>query len=184
MSEDHLIRHCAPTLAGIKSASLFTCAYSTKDQLLNCVRQMNKRLAGKGLRIIPLRFSDSKALIYIYRPKKLSADLSDSAAAQLLERNGYRTGSCETCLAQLVKRLQQQEEFPHEIGLFLGYPPEDVCGFMENKACNCKCVGCWKVYGDVEAAQKKFDQYRKCTRVYCDQWAKGKDIERLAVGNR
>ena len=181
MSEDHLIRHCAPTLAGIKSASLFTCTYTSREHLLNNVRQMNKRLAGKGLRIIPLRFSDSKALIYIYRPKKLSVDLSISAAAQLLERNGYRTGSCEKCLVQLVKRLQQQEEFPHEIGLFLGYPPEDVCGFMENKACNCKCVGCWKVYGDEAAARKKFDQYRKCTRVYCDQWAKGKDIERLTV---
>ena len=142
---------------------------------------MNKRLAGKGLRIIPLRFSDNKALIYIYRPKKLSADLNASAAIQLLQRSGYQCGSCEKCLVQLVKRLQQQKEFPHEIGLFLGYPPEDVCGFMENKASSCKCVGCWKVYGDVESAQKKFAQYKKCTQVYCDRWANGTDIERLTV---
>ena len=65
--------------------------------------------------------------------------------------------------------------------LFLGYPPEDVCGFMKNKACNCKCVGCWKVYGDEEAAKKKFAQYKKCTQVYSDQWANGTDIERLTV---
>ena len=52
---------------------------------------------------------------------------------------------------------------------------------MENKACNCKCVGCWKVYGDEEAAKKKFAQYKKCTQVYSDRWAKGTDIERLTV---
>ena len=181
MSEDYLVRNCAPTLAGIKTASLFTCPYETRDGLVSDLRRMNKWLTPKGLRILPLRFSGKKALIYLYRPKQLTADLSDAAAAKLLERSGYSTGSCEKCLVRLVQKLRQQEDFPHEIGLFLGYPPEDVCGFMENKACGCKCVGCWKVYGDVDAAQKKFRQYKKCTKVYCDKWAKGTDIERLTV---
>ena len=166
MSDDHLIRHCAPTLAGIKTGSLFTCPFDSRQAVLDSVRRMNKRLLSKGLRIIPLRFSEEKALIYIYRPKKLSADLKNSAAAQLLQRQGYETGTCEKCIVQLVRRLRQQRDFPHEIGLFLGYPVEDVCGFMENNACNCKCVGCWKVYGDEKAAKKRFAQYKKCTRVY------------------
>lgn len=181
MSEDHLIRHCAPTLAGLKTASLFTCPCTDQKELLDTLRRLNKRLKPKGLRILPLRFSEEKALIYLYRPQKLTADLADSAAAELLQKQGYDTGSCEKCVVQLVRRLRQEADFPHEIGLFLGYPPEDVCGFMENKACGCKCVGCWKVYGDEAAAQKKFAQYKKCTRVYCRLWAKGKDIERLAV---
>ena len=142
---------------------------------------MNKRLLSKGVRILPLRFTDEKALIYVYRPGKLSSDLSDSKADAILQQQGYCTGSCEKCIVQLVRKLRREEEFPHEIGLFLGYPPEDVCGFMENKACNCKCVGCWKVYGDEEAAKKKFAQYKKCTQVYSDQWANGTDIERLTV---
>ena len=53
-----------------------------------------------------------------------------------------------------MQRLGQAAEFPHEIGLFLGYPPEDVQGFLENRLC--KCVGCWKVYGDEQAAQNGF----------------------------
>ena len=181
MPDDYLVRNCAPTLAGLKTASLFTCPYESQDALLDSIRRMNKRLTRKGLRILPLRFSDRKALIYIYRPKMLSADLSDSAAAELLERCGYSAGSCEKCIVKLIQKLRQQEDFPHEIGLFLGYPPEDVCGFIENNACGCKCVGCWKVYGDEISAQKKFDQFKKCTKVYCDQWAKEKDIERLTV---
>ena len=82
---------------------------------------------------------------------------------------------------QLIKRMCADEEFPHEIGLFLGYPPEDVRGFIENGAENCKCVGCWKVYGNVEAAKKTFAKYKKCTDVYSRQQANGKSVERLTV---
>lgn len=181
MSEDYLVRNCAPTLAGIKTANMFTCPFESKEALLDSIRCMNKRLAGKGLRLLPLRFSEKKALIYLYRPTKLRRDLSQATAAQLLQQHGYDTDSCEKCVVHLVKKLRQQEDFPHEIGLFLGYPPEDVHGFIEKGPDCCKCTGCWKVYGDEEAARKKFAQYKKCTRVYCDQWSKGKDIERLTV---
>ena len=181
MSEDHIIRNCAPTLAGIKTGSLFTCPYEDRNTLLDSVRRMNKRLSGKGLRCLPLRVGGKKALIYLYRPAKLRHDLADRDAAKLLRDRGYDPECCEKCVGRLMKRLRGQEDFPHEIGLFLGYPPEDVLGFMENRACGCKCVGCWKVYGDEAAAKKRFAQYKKCTRVYCDQWAKGKAIERLTV---
>ena len=181
MSEEHIIRNCAPTLAGIKTASLFTCPFDSREELLNSVRQLNRRLSPKGLRLLPLRFSGNKALIYLYRPAKLRSDLADGGAEALLSCRGYNTSSCEKCVVQLAKKLRCQEDFPHEIGLFLGYPAEDVSGFIENRACGYKCVGCWKVYGDENAARKKFAQYKKCTRVYCDPWAKGKDIERLTV---
>jgi hypothetical protein len=108
-------------------------------------------------------------------------DLADTAAEALSKRQGYDTDNCQHCVVQLIRRLRSQPDFPHEIGLFLGYPPEDVCGFIENRACGCKCVGCWKVYGDETAARKKFDQYKKCTRIYREQWQKGRPIERLAV---
>ena len=79
------------------------------------------------------------------------------------------------------RRLQESGDFPHEIGLFLGYPPEDVRGFIENHAEGYKFVGCWKVYGDEKSAKKQFARYKKCTDVYCSQWANGKSIERLTV---
>ncbi|MBQ8796737.1 MAG: DUF3793 family protein [Oscillospiraceae bacterium] len=181
MHEELLIRHCAPTLAGIKTGSLFLCPYKSKDDVLQAMRCLNCRLGSKGLRALPLRFSDKKALIYVYRPKQLCADLAGDDAAAILKSFGYDTESCEKCLVRLAQKLRKNKDFPHEIGLFLGYPPEDVRGFMENRACGCKCVGCWKVYGDPETAQKKFAQYKKCTRVYCDCLRKGSSIERLTV---
>lgn len=181
MSEEHLIRHCAPTLAGMKTGSLFSCSYTCRNTLLNTLRQINRRLLPKGVRAIPLRFSGNSALIYVYRPKKLTSDISDAAAAQILRRHGYDPTAGDKCIVRLAQRVRAQEEFPHEIGLFLGYPPEDVCGFIENKACNCKCVGCWKVYGDEESAKRKFAQYKKCASVYRRCWETGSDIEHLTV---
>lgn len=181
MSEEYLIRNCAPTLAGIKTASLFTCPCENRQTLLDSIRRLNRRLSRKGLRLLPLRFSEKKALIYLYRPASLRKDLSDAKAIRLLQQHGYHPDSCEQCVVQLAKKLREQEEFPHEIGLFLGYPVEDVHGFIEQGPDCCKCTGCWKVYGDEEAAKKKFTQYKKCTRVYCSRWAQGADIERLTV---
>jgi len=181
MSEDHLIRFCAPTLAGIKTGSLFTCSYSCQQQLRYAIRQLNRRLVPRGLRVIPLRFSGERALMYVYRPSGLQRDLAQSKAQHLLTEIGYHAGTCEKCIVQLIRRLASQKEFPHEIGLFLGYPPEDVAGFMENRACDCKCVGCWKVYGDVESARKRFEQYKKCNRIYRSCWEQGHTLERLAV---
>ena len=120
-------------------------------------------------------------IFYVYRPARLNADLKHGIAQKILQERGYCTKTAESCVVHLVKRLCEYEEFPHEIGLFLGYPPEDVYGFIENKADNCKCVGCWKVYGDAEAAQKTFAKFKKCTDVYWEQFTKGRTIEHLTV---
>lgn len=181
MSEELLVRNCSPTLAGLKTGNMFNCSFSNSEEMKDSVRKLNKIFVKKGLRVLPLRYRNNSALIYVYRPSKLSQDLQDDTACRLLAERGYNTDIPERCILHLIKRLGNSEEFPHEIGLFLGYPPQDVCGFIENRAEGCKCVGCWKVYGDEAAAQKTFEKFKKCTTVYCEQWAKGRSIERLTV---
>ena len=117
----------------------------------------------------------------VYRPSKLSQDLQQADACSLLEERGYTFGVPERCIIHIMQRLADGREFPHEIGLFLGYPPKDVCGFIENRAGGYKYVGEWKVYGDADKAKEIFARYRKCTEVYCAQFAQGKSIERLTV---
>lgn len=181
MSEEMIIRHCSPTLAGLKTGNLFSCACDTREELTLALRKLNRTLVPKGLRVIPLRFRGGRALIYVYRPKGLKRDLSDEQARAILEGQGYMPECTDQCVMQLIRRLRTSEEFPHEIGLFLSYPPEDVCGFIRNGACNHKCVGCWKVYGDEEAARRTFARYEKCTRVYGERWQSGSSLERLTV---
>ena len=181
MSEEYVVRQCAPTLAGIKTGSLFPCPCPSSQELLQEIRRLNRRLSPKGLILLPVRYQRGQALLYLYRPDRLRRDLKNDLAAQVLAQAGYPCSGCEQCIVQLIRRLRQGGDFPHEIGLFLSYPPEDVKGFIDNRACNFKCAGLWKVYGDEALAREMFARFKKCTEIYCKLWQEGSTIDQLAV---
>ncbi|MBR4578383.1 MAG: DUF3793 family protein [Oscillospiraceae bacterium] len=181
MSTELLIRQCAPTLAGIKTGSVYSCPYERRENLLEDLRKLNRSLSPRGLCIIPLRFHSDRALLYMFRPTELKKDLQCPRAQKILSEAGYGDIQPTQCLRCLIKRLREQGDFPHEIGLFLSYPPEDVQGFIENRARNYKRVGVWKVYGDEEKAQRIFDKYKKCTQIYCRSYRAGMELKKLAV---
>lgn len=178
MSDELIVRHCSPTLAGLKAGSLFSCRCDDPRTLTAELRRLNRALAPKGLRVLPLLVREGRALIYLYRPRALEKELQRSGARRLLEERGYLPGQC---VAQLARRVRAEGQVPHEIGLFLSYPPEDVEGFIQSPVCGFKCIGCWKVYGDAAAARQTFGRYCHCTRVYCARFAQGFPLERLAV---
>lgn len=183
MSEEVIVKYCSPTLAGLKTGSLFSCSYDNQNELLGFLRELNLSLGSKGIRFLPLRFKNKKALIYAFRPSRLFTELKNEEAEKQLSERGYHIDNCGKCLARLRKRLGESSEFPHEIGLFLGYPVEDFKGFIENQAACAKCSGCWKVYGDEKKAKQLFAQYKKCTCVYEKQWCAGKPLTKLAVAS-
>lgn len=181
MSEEILVNQCSPTMAGIKTGNLFSCAEKSKVELNRCLRRFNESLVPKGVRILPLKYENGRALIYMYRPDRLKSDLKNLLAEKILKQRSYPVENCEKCVAELTKRLRTQKEFPHEIGLFLGYPAEDVDGFIRQKAKDAKYVGAWKVYGDEKKAKIKFELYKKCTGVYKNAYKKFNSFDRLVV---
>lgn len=181
MSEELVFRHCSPTLAGFKTANMFSFTVESFDKLKEHLRKWNKILKPKGLRAIPLRYKEGKALVYIYRPNNLSADLKDDTARDILNKKGYDTANSVFCLKKLQKELQKNESFPHEIGLFLGYPPKDVNGYIQDPKAALKIKGQWKVYSEPEEAEKLFRKFDKCTKVYCKRVKEGKPIDRMIV---
>ena len=117
----------------------------------------------------------------MFRPDKLRRDLKKTEAEAILKSCGYESAEMNNCLTELISRIRGNDKFPHEIGLFLGYPAVDVKGFIENKAANYEISGLWKVYGDRDEAERTFARYRKCTDIYCREWMDGKSMEMLAV---
>ena len=71
MSEDLIIKHCSPTLAGLKTANLFTCVYSQRQDVERYADEFNRRFSSKGVKMLPLGFGKTRALIYVFRPTKL-----------------------------------------------------------------------------------------------------------------
>ena len=181
MPEQVVIEHCSPTLAGIKTGNLFSVRTDKKENIIEEVRELNDTLREKGLRVVPLKRTSDFALIYIYRPGDLDRDLNDPGAKRILKRKGYDCIGSGYCIAQLAKRFSKCREFPHEIGLFLGYPPSDVEGFMNDPCNGVKCSGCWKAYSDPEKAKRTFKMYKKCTEIYRDLNRKGRSLVQLTV---
>lgn len=178
--EKKLAFHTAPSLMGIKCASLITLSRSEFDIDGNA-RRFNRRAAIKGLRIKVLREECTcreRSLILVYNAEKLAKRLSEPETRGLLREYGYTDGmTMEQCLERLSERTSC-DDFPHEIGLFLDYPVEDVRGFVENGGCNYKLCGCWKVYGCVESAKRKFAAYDKCREYLCGRLEQGEDFYR------
>ena len=55
MSEDLVIQYCSPTLAGLKTGSLFSCPCPSEEEVRRDVRALNQVLVPKGLCVLPLR---------------------------------------------------------------------------------------------------------------------------------
>ena len=184
MPEGLIVRLCAPTLAGLKTGSLFTCEADDRSELSAQIRQLNLMLAPKGIRIMILGFPrEDRALIYLFRIDQLKTDLQSDGTSALLRSRGYDPSHMGQCLSTLIHKLKDYDEFPHEIGCFLGYPYEDVCGFIQHRR-PYKAVGTWQVFGDVDEALKKFEMYRRCTDSYLRQFEHGTAIEQLAVAKK
>ena len=181
MPDNIIVNNCSPTLAGIKTGSIFTVDRSLITDINEDLRELNRCFAGKGLRAIPLKITDKNVLVYLYRPDKLKADLACREAREILLEKGYTCESVEGDIVHLINQICNQKTFPHEIGLFLGYPPVDVKGFMEDTRKGVKCVGYWKVYGDKEKAEKTFSSYRKCTEVYKKCLSGGRHLSQMIV---
>ena len=178
-----LVRQCAPTLAGMKPGSIFCFNHSPLEVSRQKVCQWNKQLAPFGLtvQILLERPSSSSVIVFVYRHDRLEQMLSDDAYQSFLAEAGYERTNLDGLLEQLSYRLRTQPEFPHEIGVFLGYPLRDVIGFIENHGRNFTCCGFWKSYGDPAEMQVCFACYRRCIQTYVAMFEQGIPIERLAV---
>ena len=178
-----LVRQCAPTLAGMKPGSIFCFNHSPLEVSRQKVCQWNKQLTPFGLtvQILLERPSSSSVIVFVYRRDRLEQMLSDDAYQSFLAQAGYERTNLDDLLEQLAQRLRTQPEFPHEIGVFLGYPLRDVIGFIKNHGRNFTCCGFWKSYGDPAEMQVCFACYRRCIQTYVAMFEQGIPLERLAV---
>lgn len=176
--ERKLAVHTAPALLGLKCASLVSLDCNEFNAEA-CAEEFNRRVGDRGLKIRILCSCKKRALMFLYNESLLSDRLTSAETSALLERYGYGSQkSVDEYLNILAERTACRSDFPHEIGLFLGYPIEDVLGFIENKGKNYKLCGCWKVYGSEEYARRMFISYDKCREYLCDKLNEGADIYR------
>ncbi|MBC5736695.1 MULTISPECIES: DUF3793 family protein [Oscillospiraceae] len=178
--EEVVVRHCSPTLVGIKPACLISLDAAEYPRLPRTVGEYTRALGEKGLRFEVLCRCRRRFLVLVFRPKLLAEHLARPQAAQLLADADYPG---DAPLSALLRRLRQRllagGDFPHEIGLFLGYPSEDVAAFQTDGGAGCRLCGYWKVYHDVEGARRQFLRYDRCRDALLDRLRAGMTLSRL-----
>ena len=182
MLDRAIIDHASPTLARLKVGNLFN--HAMGEDFPAEFAALGSQLMDRGVTMTILRIVGGKALIYLYRAEELKRTLEDEGVRRLLRACGYRSFDIDGALNTLKTRLNELDAFPHEIGIFLGYPLEDVLGFIENGGRNCLSCGCWKVYSNECEALKAFERYEKCKAVYQRLFASGRPLTRLTVAAR
>ena len=162
--------HSAPALCGIKASNLINVDYS--DDLFKEIEELNKKFT--NFRFYILKKDKNKVLILIYRKRVLERELNRNSNKEFLKELGYDVSSIDSMLLCLKERIAY-DDFPHEIGVFLGYDLSDIKSFIENK--KCLYVGYWKVYSNVKEKIELFNKYTRCKNAVIRMIDKGFPIE-------
>lgn len=175
--EKDMAFHSAPTLLGVKCANLISFDRS-EDIMAEYLDTITEKLDEIGLRALQLCKCRKRTLVYVYNRKMLTAWLDMPQVSRFLTEYGYAGSmNLEEKLDILAGRMICGS-FPHEIGAFLGYPVEDIRGFINNSGKNCLLCGYWKVYGNAEKAQQTFKTYDRCRDILFDRLNQGLDLFR------
>jgi len=160
----------AAVLAGAKPANLISIVNRTRRcgrNLYQLWQRHHHELASRiaGLSFIVLRKNPQALLLFCCNLDHLEQHLAHAGIRALLRRTGYpHDASIEAMVAELCQRIGNDNSFPHEIGLFIGYPAKDVAAFMGMVKLPFTCQGPWKIYGNPARSLALADRYRCCRR--------------------
>lgn len=185
--DETVLKLASPALCGIKPSCLFSMDRETFLEQFHKIKKWNSQL--KGCRLVVLK-TRRTYLIFAYDRLLLSEILSVKRNLEYLSLKDYPVDSTlDGILSELFRRIcvHSSGNFPHEVGVFLGYPIDDVIAFEKNRGRGCMYTGCWEVYGDVENACRKMNEYKKCSARCRALFKRGfnvVDITRIYKDNR
>lgn len=168
----------APVIYTLKPASIFTVQNESLPALIRLFQHSE-------ISLYPL-FSDSgRTTLLFYRDTALQSYLRTPACTDLLLSYGYCSSSLRTSLQRLRQRFQdfrlKRSAFPHELGLFLGYPIWDVLGFIKHNGKNELYTSHWKVYDHLEEALQLFSRFDQAMKNIEIQIAQGTPLRQLIM---
>ena len=174
--EDKLAMFCSPVLLNHKVSNLVSISKKEIPEIGLLVDSYNKKLNKNNIYIEKLCECGERILLLVYRENSLKLYLNRKDIFEIIKGYGYKKSDKLMDYLSVLKSRMDMKEFPHEIGAFLGYPIDDVIGFIENKGKNYTYCGYWKVYGNREEAIKSFSIYDKTKVIVSYELKKGRNL--------
>ncbi len=181
--ELQIVLQCAPTLAGLKTSNLLIVPKHQEDKA-RCVLRYSGLL---GYRLV---YDRHRVVFLVFNRDMLMNYLQQEGVKEFLSSFGYRTD----CFGYALKHFQERydayvhcrKNFPHEMGVFLGYPLCDVKGFIENCGDGYVLSGYWKAYSNEQEIRDLFTKFDDAKDEMIRMLSKGysiKDITKAYQGS-
>ena len=150
--------YCAPLIAGLKLSNLLMLRNGDLDRATDLLKRA-------GISYFVVAVTNGKVAVLLFDRHRLETYLWEEKVWQIFRDMGYQDHAMGKILYAFRQRyegyLLRNQEFPHEMGLLLGYPVEDVKGFIHNGGENCLYIGYWKVYENLTEKMVLFRQFEK-----------------------
>ena len=173
-----VVTQCAPVLKGVKISNLITMKPGGG-------RKIRAYLKKSRIICIPLYADAEKEVLFLYRYEQLERHLKNREVREFLRSCGYESFEVASVLVRLRRRYRLyagiSKEFPHELGVLLGYPVGDVQGFIDNRGENSLTSRYWKVYQNPKEAEKIFDLYDRVKEQALKEIMCGRTLSHVAV---
>ncbi len=177
--ETQVILQCAPLLTGLKPSNLLAVERQHKSAVA-------RLFSGTAISCYLLFESEERIVFLLYIRERLEACLQQPEAERLMRRlhcGGEVPEQLEALLCRVAVSYQSymdgRADFPHEIGLLLGYPPGDVSGFIENEGKNFLYIGYWKVYTNLTESKRTFDSYNRAREKVIRMMSGGQNVRSI-----
>lgn len=179
--ETQLALQCAPLFAGLKISNLLIIQNKNGDEI-------EEILKGTGISYFLLMETKKKTTLLLYKEDRLKDALSIDGVVAFFRKLGYEDFELAHLLAQFQKRYENYiltgMNFPHEMGLLLGYPVEDVNGFIDNEGKNFLHSGYWKVYKDLPEKIHLFQCFDRAKKNVIQMIFNGRCIREIITSYR
>lgn len=151
--------HAGPAIAGQKTGTMLSFTPSGRNLMAVWRRYSDAVTEALPAAYKVLRETEKGITVLFYQPEAMKARLEAAEVRDFLRNFAYPLEGVDVMLTCLTQRFDKG--CPHEIGVFLGYPIEDIQAFMSDNCHQCLMTGYWKVYANPENALAQFRLYDK-----------------------
>lgn len=153
-----ILYQAAPVIDHDKPAVLLSFATNQRNLKKQWDQYRDKFPLSGQLKFYEIRRTEDFVCVLFYDQAKLSQWFQEPSVKTFLIEQGYADS---TNIFDILSSLRAKSKTncPHEIGIFIGYPPEDIQGFIANDGKNCLHCGYWKVYANADEKIEKFRAY-------------------------
>lgn len=173
-----LALQCAPVLSGVKMSNLLIISNQNESYLHELIKDTD-------LIYFKVLQTENKTTYLLFWREMLQTYLLQKEVIGILYELGYHNMHLGYILRKYAQRYMSwsrgNSEFPHEMGLLLGYPIDDVEGFIQHQGKNYLYSGYWKVYGRVEEKKRLFSTYEMATTKIMQMMYQGMSVKEVII---